>query len=146
VTKKQLDAVRANLKAPQDFYNKLSDEQCKMLSGGALNFFHAIQHWSESEKVALARKNALRSKLNGGLTSMPLLVPNVEPSFGPVQVSDPATDFGLSSGFTQSATSTAWCGHNVVVAYNDSGAIGRAALPPTSKTELQWLLHVGRSG
>ena len=124
VTKKQLDAVRANFKAPQDFYHKLSDEQRKMLSGGALNFFHAIQHWSESEKVALARKNAPRSKLNGGLTSMPLLVPNVEPSFGPVQVSNPATDFdfGPSSGFTQSETSTAWCGHNVVVAYNDSGS------------------------
>jgi len=42
VTKKQLDAVRANFKAPQDFYHKLSDEQRKMLSGGALNFFHAI--------------------------------------------------------------------------------------------------------
>jgi hypothetical protein len=124
VTKEQLNAVRANFKAPQDFYNKLSDEHRKMLSGGALNFFHAIQNWSQSEKVALAGKNALKSKLGGALTSMPPLVPKVEPSFGPVQVSNPASDFdfGPSSGFTQSETSTAWCGNNVVVAYNDSGS------------------------
>jgi len=32
VTKKQLDADRANFKAPQDFYNKLSDDQRQMLS------------------------------------------------------------------------------------------------------------------
>jgi len=41
-----------------------------------------------------------------------------------VQVSNPQTDFefGPSSGFTESETSTAWCGSNVVVAYNDSGS------------------------
>jgi hypothetical protein len=40
------------------------------------------------------------------------------------QVSDPSTDvmFSRMAGFTQSETSTAWCGHNVVVAYNDSGS------------------------
>ena len=36
VAKKQLVAVRADFKAPQDSYNKLSDEQRKMLAGDAL--------------------------------------------------------------------------------------------------------------
>jgi len=42
-----------------------------------------------------------------------------------IPVSNPNTDF-LSSrvtGFTQSETSTAWCGSNVVVGFNDSGSV-----------------------
>src|SRR4029453_17201933 len=37
----------------------------------------------------------------------------------------PETDFFLSqtAGFTQSETSTAWCGDMVVVGYNDSGSV-----------------------
>jgi len=41
VAKKQLVAVRADFKAPQDSYNKLSDEQRKMLAGDALNSFRS---------------------------------------------------------------------------------------------------------
>jgi hypothetical protein len=41
-----------------------------------------------------------------------------------VPVSDSSLDYLFSrlSGFTQSETSTAWCGNNVVVGFNDSGA------------------------
>lgn len=43
---------------------------------------------------------------------------------GGIPVSDPSNDFAFSvlSGFTQSETSTAWCGDNVVVGFNDSGS------------------------
>jgi hypothetical protein len=43
----------------------------------------------------------------------------------PVPVSNPASDFVLSiaGGFTQSETSTAWCGDNVAVGFNDSGSL-----------------------
>ena len=43
---------------------------------------------------------------------------------GPVPVNDADLDYVFShfSGFTQSETSSAWCGDNVVVGYNDSGA------------------------
>src|ERR1700704_3732445 len=46
---------------------------------------------------------------------------------GPTPTSNPALDFQTSviAGFTQSETSTAWCGNNVVSAYNDSGAYVR---------------------
>jgi hypothetical protein len=39
-------------------------------------------------------------------------------------VSNPANNFSFSrlTGFTQSETSTAWCGNNVVVGFNDSGS------------------------
>jgi hypothetical protein len=42
----------------------------------------------------------------------------------PGAVSDPSVDVSFSrlAGFVQSETSTAWCGRNVVVAYNDSGS------------------------
>ncbi len=42
-----------------------------------------------------------------------------------VAVSDPATDLAYSSfaGFTQSETSAARCGQNVVIGYNDSGSV-----------------------
>jgi hypothetical protein len=48
---------------------------------------------------------------------------------GTIQVSDPRLDFVNSAmaGFTQSETSTAWCGDTVVVGYNDSGAFARTA-------------------
>jgi hypothetical protein len=43
---------------------------------------------------------------------------------GVSSVSNPATDLDFSAfeGFTQSETSTAWCGNNVVVGFNDSGS------------------------
>lgn len=125
VTKEQWKAARAELQAPHDFYNKLSDEQRKRLSGGALNFFHTIQNWSQLEKVALAGKRLNGAKRFGGLPLSHLSVPSIETTFGPVPVSNPATDFefGPSVGFTESETSTAWCGKHVVVAYNDSGSV-----------------------
>ena len=124
VTKERLDAVRAKLQAPQDFYNKLTDDQRKMLSGGALNFFHTIESWSQLEKAALAGQKPLASGSRRGLPAEPESIGAAGPTSRPVRVSNPRTDFdfGPSSGFTQSETSTAWCGNNVVVAYNDSGS------------------------
>src|SRR4051812_38243807 len=46
-----------------------------------------------------------------------------------IRVSDPRLDHGNSvmTSFTQSETSSAWCGNTVVVGYNDSGAFARTA-------------------
>jgi len=46
---------------------------------------------------------------------------------GTIQISNPALDFigSVTSGFTQSETSSAWCGNSVVAGYNDSGALLR---------------------
>jgi hypothetical protein len=57
-------------------------------------------------------------------------IPPVVLSQAVVPVNNPSWDFTLSllGGFTQSETSTAWCGNNVVVGYNDSGSRVRTAL------------------
>jgi hypothetical protein len=46
-----------------------------------------------------------------------------------LRVSDPRLDYGNSvmTSFTQSETSSAWCGNTIVVGYNDSGAFARTA-------------------
>jgi hypothetical protein len=48
---------------------------------------------------------------------------------GTTRVSDPRLDFvnSIMSGFTQSETSSAWCGNTIVAGYNDSGAFARTA-------------------
>lgn len=132
VTKEQLDAAGARLQAARAFYNKLSPQQQKMLSGSAVNFFHLAEVWPQLRNRALqvpedagsrqilgesATQPALTSSSQLALASVPLTI-------APVRVSNPATDFtyGPSGGFTQSETSTAWCGTHVVVAFNDSGS------------------------
>ena len=48
---------------------------------------------------------------------------------GTTTVSNPALDFvnSVTTGFTQSETSSAWCGNTIVAGYNDSGAFLRTA-------------------
>jgi hypothetical protein len=59
---------------------------------------------------------------------------------GPVAVSAREHDVAFSSlgGMTQSETSTAWCGANVVVGYNDSGSLleTQFGLPPRQRSGL----------
>lgn len=47
---------------------------------------------------------------------------------GPARLNAHAFDFVVSrlAGFTQSETSSAWCGNNIVAGYNDSGAVLRS--------------------
>jgi hypothetical protein len=125
VTREHLDAVGANLHAAQSFYNKLSPQQRKMFSGAALNFFHVVKEWPELEGRALAIQKLLgHGQLAGSSGSSGLSQTDVPTTAVPVRVSNPQTDFefGPSGAFTQSETSTAWCGTNVVVGFNDSGS------------------------
>lgn len=123
VTKEQLDAARAHLRAAETLYDKMPDEHRRILSGGALNFFHVIKTWPEIQRKVLAAHGSLGSQAPLGLSSPSgLSLVNVPSLLGPVQVSNPEKDFhfGPDSGFTQSETSTAWCGQNVNAGYNDS--------------------------
>jgi len=125
VTREGLDAVGLRLQAAQSFYNKLSPQQQKMLSGSALNFFHVVKEWPELQGRALQIQKALGSgQLPSANVSSQLSLTDVPTTLSPVRVSNPATDFkyGLSGGFTQSETSSAWCGTHVVVGFNDSGS------------------------
>ena len=56
--------------------------------------------------------------------------PTAEPAAVSFPISNPSTDFlfSLMAGFTQSETSTAWCGNHVVVGFNDSGSFFESLL------------------
>lgn len=120
VTKERLDKARTKMQAAQSFYSKLSPEQRKRLSGASTNFFHVVENWDQLERKALR----IQKSLGANRLRVPEVSQEVPTTGGPVQVSNPQTDFafGPSGGFTQSETSTAWCGTHVVVAFNDSGS------------------------
>jgi len=124
VTKDQLEAAGAKLQAPRAFFNKLPDQQRRMLSGSALNFFHVVQEWPNLQRQVLRGQMSLPSNLLTDSSSSDLSQSDVATTLAPVAVSKTSTDFafGPAVGFTQSETSTAWCGNNVVVGFNDSGS------------------------
>jgi hypothetical protein len=108
-------------------FSKVPEAQKKILSSGGQNFFALATRLSapatQSEESGVAEIPRTAQAKAG------LLAP-IELAFGPgglPRVSDPALDFltSVTAGFTQSETSTAWCGNNVVVGYNDSGAFLR---------------------
>jgi hypothetical protein len=130
LTKDRLEEVRAKLQAAQSFYNKLTPEQRKMLSGTATNFFRTVEHWPEFERQALAMQKSLGANRLHNLSHPEVSHVEVPTTNAPVQVSNPVTDFafGPSGAFTQSETSTAWCGSHVVVGFNDSGSLYESLL------------------
>ena len=116
---KRLATLKANLASVRTFYEGLSESDRRIFSSGAQNLFTLARRVVDLEGrfgEEGPKESALRA---------------VQPEevFGlgasGTQVSNPATDFVLSqtAGFTQSETSTAWCGNIVVVGYNDSGSL-----------------------
>lgn len=94
-----------------------------MLSSGALNLINLAERW---EQIGPHLPRAQSASLP---QDQPILPSGLEEALAdrilaPKQVSNPAVDV-LSSrlaGLTQSETSTAWCGNNVVIGFNDSGS------------------------
>lgn len=128
------------LKEVLDASSRIPDTQKRLLSSGARNFFQLAQQLNAPPPT----KAGIGGDGDGGLhdnaartaRTKAALLRSVDLATGPggvPRVSDPALDFltSVMGGFTQSETSTAWCGNNVVVGYNDSGAFMRtAALNP----------------
>jgi len=117
------------LKKVLDASARIPDAQKALLSAGGRNYFQLA-----------AQLNAPQTKPGVGdgdggaraAQAKAALFAPVELAAGPggvARVSDPALDFLTSvlEGFTQSETSTAWCGNSVIVGYNDSGAYMRTA-------------------
>src|SRR5216684_1758653 len=75
----------------------------KFVSGGTLNALNVAQHWN-TLKAGFGQPTTA--------TSVSLAAISVTPGSLPSRV----------GGFTQSETSTAWCGSNAVVGFNDSGS------------------------
>jgi hypothetical protein len=129
VSPTRLEALRSRMEAVKAQAQKLPQNKRNALSGGAQNWIRFAEHWNQIEphlRQPPPRMEELRDRLELRSLGEAQTQPQVPPFlFGPVPVSDPSLDFLFSvlSGFTQSETSTAWCGNNVVVGYNDSGSI-----------------------
>ncbi len=120
VTPDRLKAIGDNMKQLKAVGQQLPETYRKALSGGAQNAIHLANVWDEVGPRlgrALSQGGGARKKFSNSAT------PNV--STTTVEVSDPSNDFAFSvqTGFTQSETSTAWCGSHVAVGFNDSGSI-----------------------
>jgi hypothetical protein len=102
------------------------------LSMGGATMFHLARvrpglHMEDAARIPAAHSAMAASKARFNAQLQSLLMDKVDiagSGHGPVPVSDASLDYVLSrfSGFTQSETSSAWCGDNVVVGFNDSGA------------------------
>src|SRR5258708_8194795 len=110
-----LDRTLQHVKAT---YNKLDSRHQKMLAGYA-NIVHFADVWHTNGMRFTDTSFVARVKM--GIVSASA----TPPAGGLIRVSNPATDVAYSSfaGFTQSETSTARCGNNVVVGFNDSGSV-----------------------
>ena len=95
------------------------------MSGGARNFLRFAAAWPNIEKAVQKMDQAKVADIQKALQNRAHAV-----GTGPIPVSNPDVDFVFSvlAGFTQSETSTAWCGNGVVVGFNDSGSFFESLL------------------
>jgi len=109
----RLSQIRTTLEA-------LPAAQQQTLSAGAQNVLTLARNWNQTV-TGLASLTAADIATLGGAASLGR--PPLGPSFP--AISDPSADFSssITAGFTQSETSTAWCGNQVVTAFNDSGSL-----------------------
>jgi hypothetical protein len=95
------------------------------LSGAAQSFIHLGEQWEKVKAMAATIAPARR----GGLTVPPSSALSQAPRSKlagqreSALVSPPNLSFTRFSGAVQSETSTAWCGRNAVVGFNDSGSL-----------------------
>ena len=115
-THAQRNDPKLALKKLVDSTSQLSPNVRKHLSGGLQNYLRY---------ASLAVSGTLPQAIPGGLsTPQTSAGPTASGPGGTIQVSSPAMDFA-KKGYTQSTTSSAWCGTSVVVGYEDTGALFR---------------------
>jgi DNA-binding transcriptional regulator of glucitol operon len=105
------------MKQIKDLAAQMPSSARDRLSSSAQHLLRIAARWDDLQNT-LAQSAASQNRLNGhGFSPQSGTLPIGE-------VNDPGTDLVLSrmAGFVQSETSTAWCGQNVLVAYNDSGS------------------------
>ncbi|CBE67408.1 MAG: exo-alpha-sialidase [Candidatus Methylomirabilis oxygeniifera] len=116
-------AMKQTAERVKAFAERMPESARNMLSSGALNLINLAERWDQITPHLRQARPASRP------SDQPTVPPDVEEALAnrilaPKQVSNPAIDVSSSrfTGFTQSETSTAWCGNNVVVGFNDSGS------------------------
>jgi hypothetical protein len=124
----RLDAVKDQLAELRALLDSLGDEQQQILSGGKQNLLQLARNWNQLQASLETLTPGDIQVLRGNGNPTP-----GQPGTDLARVSDPSSDFALSllSGFTQSETSTAWCGNQVVTSFNDSGSLLETIPVPT---------------
>jgi len=134
VTPERLAAVGQMVERIRAFGQRLPAAKRDALSSGALNLINLAERWDQIKPhlrqvtQGLGRIGPVAPALNGHEQAAAIEI------MAPKQVSNLSADVSSSrlAGFTQSETSTAWCGNNVVIGFNDSGSMLETALLPGS--------------
>ena len=114
------DAEAQKKQIVRSVMEKMPDARRRVLSGAAQNLARWAAPQDEGDREGPGERGAGGAPLaSRGVASL------AKAKDRHVPVNDPSTDFTRSVliGFTQSETSTAWCGENVVIGFNDSGSI-----------------------
>jgi hypothetical protein len=117
ISPQKLAATEKKVERVKALTQSLPRPQRQGLSGGLQNLIVLAERWNKITLNLTQQSTGIGREIE-----LPVLAP--APLSAPQQVSDPSTDVGFSSfaGFTQSETSTAWCGDNLVVGFNDTGS------------------------
>jgi hypothetical protein len=123
----RLAGIREKLAQVAEVLDALPDSSKKRLSSGAQNLLKLAQGWQEVEGTLaevpvnlVNEEKALRNDLRVSAASD---IPNDPAASFPISRASADFVFSIMAGFTQSETSTAWCGNNVATGFNDSGSI-----------------------
>jgi hypothetical protein len=115
----RLDTVKHKMGRVRDVIRKLPEKHRMAFSASALNLVHLVENWDKLDQGLRKSSGRPRRAIPVAASSTTL------PGASAVDVSNPDLEFVFSNvtGFTQSETSTAWCGNTVVVGFNDSGSL-----------------------
>ena len=116
----RLETIRSRLQQTKAFFQKMPETHRQVLSGAAQNLIQLVNVWDKGGP-------GLAGNLNRPV-ELPQTSSGPAAPGGVIRVSDPDNDFAFSvlTGFTQSETSTAWCGSHVAVGFNDSGSLAES--------------------
>jgi hypothetical protein len=126
----------AGLAHLQDLEKRFGPRFSARLSSGGANAFQSAKMLSKLQARGIAQQSRegggeMMSNARANLLSMPNVGQSTSSQrAGPVIVNDPNFDYDTTrfTGFTQSETSSAWCGNNIVVGFNDSAAFAHTAI------------------
>jgi hypothetical protein len=127
IDQERLEAVHALLSQVQTTLETLPDAHKRILSSGAYNTLNLAHRWPRVQSSLAGAGTGEEAQSTRFIPNALTLEPNALTPADPLmsRINNPDNDFSYStvSGFTQSETSTAWCGNNVVVGFNDSGSV-----------------------
>jgi len=127
----RLSAMRQKLDQVASVLDGLPLESQKRLSSGAQNLLKLAHGWEQVEGPFAVNPAPQDAGSDARRSNLPAVAdPSIDPTAVSFPISNTSADFlfSLMAGFTQSETSTAWCGDHVVSGFNDSGSFFESVL------------------